>query len=106
MFSKPGGGTAASWDFQLLTTGLLRIRHAGTVILTSASTVTDNSWHHVVFVLNRSATSYVYVDGEEDATATADAYGLTNASQIVIGARFTATTYNSGLTGLMDEVAL
>ena len=106
LIAKPGGGAAGSWHLQVLSTGILRLSHVGTVVLESVATVTDNAWHHVVFAMTRSATSYVYIDGQQDNSATADAYNLTASSVLVFAARFTTGTYNNGLTGSLDEVAL
>jgi len=67
--------------------------------------ITDNTWHHVVFVVDKDDTGYIYLDGENDTgarTGTLSSVGsISNSASFEIG-KYSAMYFN----GQIDDVKL
>ena len=74
---------------------------------TNAAVVSNNTWHHIVFVWTNevSSTWRIYVDGDSKASASSGTGGVNayTTDDAFIGKRIIAST--SYANGLMDEVA-
>jgi len=85
---------------QTLTSG--NIRWAGTNSFdTSGVNVSDNNWHHLVFVANGSS-SFIYIDGSLNTTGGNKIQASSNTDNFYIGSRAGL----SGFNGQLDETSL
>jgi len=79
----------------------------GTCIsITSTSTVTDASWHHIAVTFDRSANAQIYLDGSTDGGAT-NISGKSGSINTVSDLRIGARSYDplaSVMDGSIDEV--
>jgi hypothetical protein len=85
---------------------------SGTVVESPASSITLNTWHHIVCTVdgtgNRSGMK-IYIDGSPQTLRTSGQSSLTminSTDPLRFGARSNNTTPNSYLQGKMDEIAL
>jgi len=77
---------------------------AATAAVTSTSSVTDGSWHHIVATFLPGSTIGIYVDGSPiEGTAPADASLISNTARFLVGG-VTLGAPEGRLTGLVDEV--
>ncbi len=81
------------------------------VLATSASGLTDNTWHHVALNVLRQGSAAVYVDGKRCLVASASNVGSITTNNLIVGARRVtqqASTgqyvFNRPFAGLIDEV--
>ena len=81
------------------------------VLATSASGLTDNTWHHVALNVLRQGSAAVYVDGKRCLTTSASNVGSITTNNLIVGARRMtqqASTgqyvFNRPFAGLIDEV--
>jgi hypothetical protein len=103
-----------SWVFRVEQGGQLGVGVFGGSIKTTATTLNDNTWHHVAAVLTDDGTPNVnevklYIDGvQQSTTATAYAISTAAAADVRIGA-FTGALNdvpNMYFKGLLDDVQI
>jgi hypothetical protein len=73
--------------------------------ITSATTITDTSWHHIGCTVNRSGSGQVYIDGKANGSSTStSALTMATTANLLLGARsYTTTNY---LAGQLDDVQI
>jgi len=72
--------------------------------LTGSKSVTDNTWHHVVFTWDPALGAKIYIDGQLDAqTNTTSTVNINSSSSLKIGG-YTSSDYS--VNGLIDEVKI
>jgi len=80
----------------------------GGVQLDSTRLIDNNQWHHIVWVVNRSNKSTIYIDNQKDGEVDASpvkSISLNNSANFYVG-RFYNEDPTANLIGYIDEVAL
>ena len=81
------------------------------VLATSATKLTDNTWHHVALNVLRQGSAAVYVDGKRCLTTSASNVGSITTNNLIVGARRVTQNASTGqyifnrpFSGQIDEV--
>lgn len=103
ILSRFNQNVAAGIHFNVAS-GVLKYSNGAAFSLTGTRTVSDNAWHHVMYVQTSTADHKLYVDGALDASSTTDA-GTSNGgvTPFMIGAAWSSGTPTSYFSGLIDE---
>ena len=107
--SDTNGGifSKVSWGYSLsLENGYAKgyIKEASIYSVTSTTNVSNNVWHHIVWVFNSNVAQYIYVDGkfEKQASASVDSSGSGTDGRI----GYDGILSNGYLNGLIDDVRI
>jgi len=83
----------------------LGLDDGGSVAVTGSTVVSDNEWHHVVFITDRT-TGYIYLDGQFEVSGSVAAVSetLTNAIATTIGCKVSGAGTQNHFDGALDEI--
>ncbi|MEM9338636.1 MAG: LamG-like jellyroll fold domain-containing protein [Bacteroidota bacterium] len=101
-----GDGTDAITDphsvitMEARTDGTVHVLSNGYDFQATDTDVMDGDWHHLAFVLDRSSTARMYVDGALQNQTSADHFSALYGAKLILGAR----TFNSGNTDLNNGI--
>jgi hypothetical protein len=101
------GTTSTDWYIWSYEDGSIRLSLGTSDGAKSETHINDNSWHHVVFLRNKSTgTIKIYIDGTLDKEESGWTNDLTGDAQVNFGAWDTPEGFEEGFTGILDEIRL
>jgi hypothetical protein len=112
IITKGTGGGGEQFDIDFGSSGAIRFLYrdaSGAVTLLDGGVLPDSNWHHIVAVVDAvNLQAAIYIDGNQQATATITPTGILASPQsMTIGSRQSGTTaFDDQLYGTVDEVAV
>ena len=105
ILGKRDGGVVG-WQVSVNSSNVvLALDDGGSVAVTGSTVVSDNEWHHVVFITDRT-TGYIYLDGQFEVSGSVAAVNgtLTNAIATTIGCKVSGAGTQNHFDGALDEI--
>jgi len=101
-------GRSAVSPTDVLSANLDRISNQNQVISSSSSAITDNNYHHLVYVLDSDNTHTIYLDGSLHVTGNVngDIGDIAGPRNFLVGVGNTEVSRQSFLEGYIDEVGI
>jgi len=101
---RDGGGLG--WQVSVNSSNVvLALDDGGSVAVTGSTVVSDNEWHHVVFITDRT-TGYIYLDGQFEVSGSVAAVNatLTNAIDTTIGCKVSGAGTQNHYDGWLKDI--
>jgi len=101
---RDGGGLG--WQVSVNSSNVaLALDDGGSVAVTGSTVVSDNEWHHVVFITDRT-TGYIYLDGQFEVSGSVAAVNgtLTNAIDTTIGCKVSGAGTQNLYDGWLKDI--